>query len=680
MTDYADLELGLSRADAEHYRVDFRFTEPKSGVDTRLAGPKMPLAAFDMAALDKLGDDPAAYGALLGQSLFADKSLHTAFAQAWSTQLSGVLLRLRLYIDASAPELHRLRWETMVNPLDGTVLATSERILFTRYLSSQDWRRVRLSARKEPRCLVAIPNPSDLAEYGLAPIDTAGEMQRVQKSLGKVAVTDLRAAGPVQLNQITSKLREDFDLLFLVCHGALMDGRPVLCLEDEQGKTCFVDGGELVTRIKELQAPPRLVVLASCQSAAMQAGADGILSALGPQLAAGGIAAVIAMQGNIAQETEARFMEAFFRELVRDGQVDRAMATARGAVRDRPDFWMPALFMRLRSGRISYESGFESEQESMQKWPALVSHMLAGRCTPILGPGLTDWLFGSRREMAAHWAETFGYPMSADSRESLPQVAQYVAVDRDVATMQQALSEHLAEEVRLRFGAELAEGSTPAMLDDLLSVVGDKLKTEPATHPLRTLAALPLPIYITTQLGNFIADALKAAGKQPVVEICRWNDYLELQPSIFDREPDYRPNAQRPLVYHLFGRLSEPDSLVLTEDDFFDFLIGATSRNDLIPPVVRRALTDSALLFLGFELDDWDFRVLFRSVMSREGRRRRSKYAHVAAQIDPEGGRIVEPQRARKYLESYFEDVDISIYWGSVADFSTELERRMQSS
>jgi hypothetical protein len=218
------------------------------------------------------------------------------------------------------------------------------------------------------------------------------------------------------------------------------------------------------------------------------------------------------------------------------------------------------------------------------------------------------------------------------------------------------------------------------MLDDLLSLVGDKLKGEPATHPLRMLATLPLPIYITTQLGNFIADALKAAGKQPVVEICRWNDYLELQPSIFDRQPDYRPSTERPLVYHLFGRLSEPDSLVLTEDDFFDFLIGATSRNDLIPPVVRRALTDSALLFLGFELDDWDFRVLFRSVMSREGRRRRSKYAHVAAQIDPEGGRIVEPQRARKYLESYFEDVDISIYWGSVADFSTELERRMQAS
>ena len=75
---------------------------------------------------------------------------------------------------------------------------------------------------------------------------------------------------------------------------------------------------------------------------------------------------------------------------------------------------------------------------------------------------------------------------------------------------------------------------------------------------------------------------------------------------------------------------------MITEDDYFDYLIGVTSRNDLIPGVVRRSLTDSALLFLGFDLDDWDFRVLFRSIMNREGSKRRSKYAHVAAQIDPE--------------------------------------------
>ena len=97
---------------------------------------------------------------------------------------------------------------------------------------------------------------------------------------------------------------------------------------------------------------------------------------------------------------------------------------------------------------------------------------------------------------------------------------------------------------------------------------------------------------------------------------------------------------------------------------------------DLIPGVVRRALVDTALLFLGFQMDDWNFRILYRSIISREGSRRRKSYAHVAVQIDPEEGRILEPERARRYLETYFQDADINIYWGSVEDFARELNER----
>jgi hypothetical protein len=36
------------------------------------------------------------------------------------------------------------------------------------------------------------------------------------------------------------------------------------------------------------------------------------------------------MQGNIAMKTAAAFLLVFFQELQRDGQIDRAMAAARG--------------------------------------------------------------------------------------------------------------------------------------------------------------------------------------------------------------------------------------------------------------------------------------------------------------------------------------------------------------
>ena len=116
---------------------------------------------------------------------------------------------------------------------------------------------------------------------------------------------------------------------------------------------------------------------------------------------------------------------------------------------------------------------------------------------------------------------------------------------------------------------------------------------------------------------------------------------------------------------------------MLTEDDYFDFLIGVTSNKDHIPSAVRRALADTALLYLGFLMDDWTFRVLFRSILSQQGGGRRDRYAHIAAQIEPEEGRILEPQRARRYLENYFaKGADISLFWGSADDFLLELNQK----
>jgi hypothetical protein len=74
-----------------------------------------------------------------------------------------------------------------------------------------------------------------------------------------------------------------------------------------------------------------------------------------------GIAAVLAMQGNVSMRTVTTLTPIFFEELRRDGRVDRAMAVARSAIRERPDWWVPALFVRLRSGRIWHPTGFESE-------------------------------------------------------------------------------------------------------------------------------------------------------------------------------------------------------------------------------------------------------------------------------------------------------------------------------
>jgi hypothetical protein len=44
-------------------------------------------------------------------------------------------------------------------------------------------------------------------------------------------------------------------------------------------------------------------------------------------------------------------------------------------------------------------------------------------------------------------------------------------------------------------------------------------------------------------------------------------------------------------------------------------------------------------------------------------------------QIDPEEGRTLEPDRARRYLERYFGDNRIDIYWGRTDDFVRALSK-----
>jgi hypothetical protein len=670
--DCVDLEIGLARGGAGGYAVELRVSAPGSDVEVRVGAREGHAAALDLDRLAALALQPAAYGQALAAGLFAAPAVAEAYARADAlARGSGVPLRLRLAIAGDAPELHGLRWELLHAP-GGGAIADGERVLLSRYLASVDWEPVKLRSRDELRALVVVAAPSDLAAYGLAAIDVAGELARIEAALAGISVTRLAGPGQATLAAIVDRLRDGHDLLYLVAHGTTTRGEAVLWLEDADGRVTRASAAEFAARLAGLQQRPRLCVLESCRSAGPGRGGDAAaVSALGPSLARAGVAAVVAMQGDLSMATGAVLMPRLFAELLADGRVDRAVAVARAAVRDRPDWWMPVLFMRLRTGRIWYTPGFGGEGGRFEKWPALLQSIQQGRCTPVLGPALADPLLGPSRELARRWADAYGYPLSTGGREDLPQVAQYLAVHQDDAFPRAELPHALVEAVRARF-PEAVPGDRSDDLGELLARASDWRTARGAFDPHAVLARLPCPLYITTAGDELLAHRLRARGREPAAAVCPWHEDLAA-----DAGAAETATVARPLVYHLFGRLAEPESLVLTEDDIFDFLLGVAADRDLIPARVRAALVDSALLILGFSLEDWKFRVVFRSLMRQRGGRRRKRYAHVAAQIDPEEAQTIDPARARRYLEGYFEDADVTIFWGSAEDFLRELAGRL---
>lgn len=118
------------------------------------------------------------------------------------------------------------------------------------------------------------------------------------------------------------------------------------------------------------------------------------------------------------------------------------------------------------------------------------------------------------------------------------------------------------------------------------------------------LAALPFRHIITTGLDPLMETALQRAGKAPAIERYHYRGRNE------ELLPE--PTVASPLLFHLYGRVTEPSSVVLTELQLLDFLSRVISRDPPLPNDLNAALTHGRLfLFLGFGLRHWYLRILF---------------------------------------------------------------------
>ena len=100
--------------------------------------------------------------------------------------------------------------------------------------------------------------------------------------------------------------------------------------------------------------------------------------------------------------------------------------------------------------------------------------------------------------------------------------------------------------------------------------------------------------------------------------------------------------------------------------------------------MVRGTLVKSSLLFLGFDLDNWAFRVLFRLIMALDGSAQLGDFTHVGVQVDPSETELTDVEEARAYLQQYFaagpDTPPIDVYWGTAVDFLNELRKQMAAS
>lgn len=287
-------------------------------------------------------------------------------------------------------------------------------------------------------------------------------------------------------------------------------------------------------------------------------------------------------------------------------------------------------------------------------WGRLIDQLGGGHCTPFLGAGACVGVLPSGAQLSSRWARTYGYPFR-DNRD-LARVMQYASIEAgDAVYLKEKVCEYLGSADPPDFG-------------------------DPE-EPHGLLAKFPIPVFITTNYDDFLVKALSAAGKSPNSAVCAWSVGVDYDQDLFESMSGQNPIADEPLVYHLHGSMRKPKSLVLTESDYLEFLVKIASSHDeeslrLIPGSILSALTDKPLLFIGYGLQDWTFRVIFHGLLRPipDIHRRRSVSVQL---LPPVHQTMAEAEnRARRYLTQYLEGWRISIYWGTAAEFCRELRQR----
>jgi hypothetical protein len=215
----------------------------------------------------------------------------------------------------------------------------------------------------------------------------------------------------------------------------------------------------------------------------------------------------------------------------------------------------------------------------------------AGRCILFLGAGVH-------------------YPPPEDSSYSYP--------EQDRPPLGAALSLQLAGECdfkakcpndsdrnlqRVSLCYELFK-SRKQLVDKIREAVDVGKKPSPA---LRALARLPFSLVITTNYDRLFERALQREEKDP-------------RSIVYAKEPeeptkDYLdPNQESPVILKIHGSIEEPESIVVTDEDYIQFVLRMTDKDPYhpVPETFRYNLKRWNTLFVGYSLLDYNLRLLFK--------------------------------------------------------------------
>ncbi len=651
-TTHHDFDLMITRSSAASYTA-LVVASPAGQASHEFTRSSIEGPASQLLAGGLTENQIQAAGSALYESVFAD-AVEQAFVRSRDlAKAKGAGLRVRLRF-GQTPELAGIPWEYLYRKSERKWLSLSTETPIVRYVDLADTIEP-LQVDLPLRVLVVLPSVDDAARG----LDVEAERRAIEgasRALVEAGFVEILPLQPATMTGLRAALTNtDIHIVHFIGHGTFdaASNEGMLVFDSEDGSLQRVTGSVLGSVLDEFDSV-RLVILNACEGA-MSSPSDSFAGAA-QSLIANRIPAVVAMQTEITDAAAITFAKHFYAGITRGEPIDTAIVMARQALtgdatQSLVEWGTPALYMRADEGRlfdIPVGRSLGRSGLAEEDWRTLMKRLSWDKVTPILGWSLNQPALPSRQSIADALAGEYGYPIQ-DSAD-LPKVAQYVSVITD----------------RLIPKDEVAALVGKASLNDL----------GPDAEAYRAVAELPISVFLTTNFDDLLYQALVAAGKAPTREVCPWRD-PPADPRHLPPDVSADPTPDTPVVYHLHGHPSDPASMVLTEDDYFDYVVAVSRNQKIIRPLILERLSGTSLMLAGYHLEDWMFRVLVRGMVAAAEASGRG--LSVAVQLPPSA---TETEYVEAYLAALFSASDqnrLRVYWGSATEFLTEIRDRWKA-
>jgi hypothetical protein len=290
-------------------------------------------------------------------------------------------------------------------------------------------------------------------------------------------------------------------------------------------------------------------------------------------------------------------------------------------------------------------------------WDSIVGGIRDGYTVPFLGAGVNAGGNGYQGLPVGGAVAMSLMEKLIDKKiagvEDLVEVKTKGALKRRYPDLGRTRVEDLA---RVAMHVEL-EGGYQAVVNYLREIIPDA-RCEPA-ELLKVLARLPVKLIVTTNYDRLLERAFETQQQTQPLVLSQPVDGFTAKAY---REWQTKLAGDERVIYKLHGSFDDPTpKLVISEDDYIEFMGLASNPKRGVPAQIKARIANSVILFLGYGLEDWDVRSIYKLLIEQS--RPRDRNRSFAIQKDPS-----------RFWVDFWGRKDVVIYNLDLHEFAGQLE------